>query len=80
VAGPLEYRAVLRVFTRATAVLKMNTSTVFGVERSILQIQAWPAVLLQVSIHVHCLMLLSVPLVNNIVMRELSSYSSPACR
>jgi len=45
-----------------------DISTVFYLGRSIVEIQARPVVVvvLQVSIHVHCLMLLSVSLANNI--------------
>lgn len=61
---PLSLR---RVFTRAEAMPNTDTSTVFYLGRSIIEIQARPVVVvLQVSIHVHCLMLSSVSLAINI--------------
>jgi hypothetical protein len=57
-----------RAFTRAEAMPNTDKRTVFDVERSILEFQSRPLVVLQVSIQVHCLMLLSVSLANNIVM------------
>jgi hypothetical protein len=66
------------VFKRAEAMSNTDKNTVFDVERSIVEIQARPMVVLQVSIHVNCLMLLSVSLANNIVLRD-SKFSQQSC-
>ena len=44
-----------------------DTSTVFYLERPTVEIQARHLVVLQMSMHVHCLMLFSVSLANNII-------------
>jgi hypothetical protein len=67
-----------RVFTRAEAMPSTDKSTVLYLERSIIEIQARPVVVLHVSIHVHCHVLLTVSLANNIVLRD-SKFLQQSC-
>ena len=73
-----EPRSLRRVFKRAEAISNTDKSTVFDVERSIVEIQARPVVVLQVSIHVNFLILLSVFLANNIILRD-SKFLQQSC-
>ena len=60
-------RSLRTVFARAEAMTNTDTSTLFYLEKPNVEIQARHMVVLQVLIHVQCLMLFSVSLANNTI-------------